>query len=65
MESYTDKPAPEELKRDIRNTEIDLAAQQGLREAKRKEAAAINAKYDEDRQRFVELTQPNKDQQKN
>ena len=65
MESYKDKPVPEELKRDIRNSEIDLAAQQGLREAKRKEAAAINAKYDEDRQRFVELTQPNKDQQKN
>jgi len=65
MESYTDKPAPEELKRDIRNAEIDLAAQEGLRQAKRKEAEAINAKYDEDRQRFVELTQPNKDRQKN
>jgi len=65
MESYKDKPAPEELTRDIRNAEIDLAAQQGLRQAKRKEAEAINAKYDEDRQRFVELTQPNKSQQKN
>ena len=65
MESYKDKPAPEELTRDIRNAEIDLAAQEGLRQAKRKEAEAINAKYDEDRQRFVELTQPNKSQQKN
>lgn len=64
MEAYKDRPAPEELTRDIRNAEIDLAAQQGLRQAKRKEAEAINAKYDEDRQRFVELTQPNKDRKK-
>jgi hypothetical protein len=65
MEPYKDKPAPEELKRDLRNAEIDLAAQEGLRDAKRKEAEAINAKYDEDRKRFLDLTRPNKDTQKN
>ena len=60
MEFYKSKPAPAELKRDIKNAEIDLEAQQGLRDAKLKQAQAINAKYDEDRNRYVELTQPSK-----
>ncbi|MEJ2174735.1 MAG: hypothetical protein P8Y76_07450 [bacterium] len=62
MASYKDKdkPAPAELTQDIENTEFDLAAQQGLRQAKLKEAEAINAKYDEDRERYIELTQPRK-----
>lgn len=58
MEAYKDKPAPEELKRDIEGARFDLEAQQGLRGAKLKEAEAINAKYDEDRRRYLELTQP-------
>ena len=61
MESFKDKPAPEELKRDFKNAQIDLEAQQGLREAKLKEAHAINARYDEDRNRYLELTQPRKE----
>jgi hypothetical protein len=60
IESYKEKPAPEELKRDLKNAEFDLKAQQGLRDAKLKEAQVINAKYDEDRKRYVELTQPDK-----
>jgi len=61
LEFYKDKPAPDELKRDITNTQIDLEAQQGLRDAKQKEAQAINARYDEDRKHFLELTQPRRD----
>ena len=60
LEFYKDKPAPDELKRDIKNAEFDLKAQEGLRDAKLKEAHVINAKYDEDRKRYLELTQPNK-----
>jgi len=62
--TYADKPPPGELQRDMRNAEFDLAAQQGLREAKLKEAEVINAKYDADRQRYLDLTQPNRDKTK-
>lgn len=60
MESYKDKAPPAELKRDIKNAEFDLTAQQGLRAAKQKETEAINAKYDEDKARYLDLTQPKK-----
>ena len=56
--AYESKPVPTELKREAENARFNLQAQQGLREAKLKEAQAINAKYDEDRRRYVELTQP-------
>lgn len=62
--AYKEKPPPADLQRDMRNTDIDLVAQQGLREAKQKEAEAINAKYDEDRQRYVDLTQPKRNDTK-
>jgi hypothetical protein len=61
MGAYKDKPAPEDLKRDVKNAEIDLEAQQGLRQAKQREAETINARYDEDRKRYLELTQPAKE----
>jgi len=64
MEAYKDKPAPNELKQNVENAEFDLQAQQGLRDAKLKEAQAINAKYDEDRKRYLELTQPDKGKDK-
>lgn len=60
LASYKDKPAPAELQQDIQNAKFDLEAQQGLRQAKLKEAEAINARYDEDRNRYIELTQPRK-----
>lgn len=56
--AYESKPVPAELKREAENARFNLQAQQGLREAKLKEAQAINAKYDEDRRRYLELTQP-------
>ena len=61
LEFYKDKPAPEELQRDFKNAQFDLEAQQGLRDAKQKEAQAINARYDEDRKHFLELTQPRRE----
>jgi len=60
LASYKDKPVPAELKQDMQNAEFDLEAQHGLRQAKLKEAEAINARYDEDRDRYIELTQPRK-----
>jgi hypothetical protein len=47
---------PAKLDEDVKNAEIDLRAQQSLLEAKRKEVNSINAKYDEDKRRFAELT---------
>lgn len=47
---------PARLKEEVSNAEIDLKAQEGLLEAKRKEAAGINARYDEDRRRYREAT---------
>jgi chromosome segregation ATPase len=47
---------PARLKEEVTNAEIDLKAQQGLLEAKKKEAASINARYDDDRKRYAEAT---------
>jgi hypothetical protein len=61
MEFYTDSKkgttkAPAKLLEDIKNAEIDLKAQEGLLTAKKKEVDGINAKYDEDKKRFIQLT---------
>jgi hypothetical protein len=55
-EFYTKKPIPLRLKRDIQANELELKAHMELFEAKRKEAALINSKYDEDKRRYLELT---------
>ncbi len=47
---------PAKLDEDLRNAEIDLKAQEGLLEAKKKEVNAINARYDEDKRRYLALT---------
>jgi hypothetical protein len=64
MEFYKDKSGtakpPAKLNEDIKNAEIDLNAQESLMAAKRKEVASINAKYDEDRKRYLELTKGKK-----
>jgi len=44
------------LKRDISNNEIEITNQTVLLDAKKKEISTINAKYDEDKRRYVELT---------
>ncbi len=55
-EFYLKKPMPKKLQDDIKNNEIDLKVQQGALASKTKELGEINAKYDEDKRRYVELT---------
>jgi hypothetical protein len=55
-EFYVKKPIPLKLKRDISNNEIEITNQTVLLDAKKKEISTINAKYDEDKRRYVELT---------
>ncbi len=47
---------PSRLTSDLRNAEIDLKAQEDLLAAKKREVTVINAKYDEDKKRYIELT---------
>jgi hypothetical protein len=55
-EFYAKKPMPKKLEDDIRSNENDLKTQQGALAAKKKELGDINAKYDEDKRRYLELT---------
>ncbi len=57
MEFYQGKnKPPAKLLEDIKNAEIDLSAQQNLLAAKKKEVDTINAKYDDDKKRYMDLT---------
>ena len=47
---------PAKLADDIRNTEFDIKTQEELMAAKKKEVAQINARYDDDKKRYIELT---------
>jgi hypothetical protein len=47
---------PAKLEQDMKNAQIDLKAQEGLLATKRKEVETINAKYDDDKKRYLELT---------
>src|SRR6266403_1055006 len=51
-----DNKPPARLQDDIRDAEIDLQAQENLLAAKKKDVDTINAKYDQDKQRYLELT---------
>ena len=55
-EFYVKKPMPLRLKQDIANNEIDIKNQTELLDAKKKEISVINAKYDSEKRRYVELT---------
>lgn len=55
-EFYVKKPMPFKLKQEITNNEIEIRNQTGLLDAKKKEISTINAKYDEDKRRYIELT---------
>ena len=55
-EFYVKKPMPFKLKQEITNNEIEIKNQTSLLDAKKKEISTINAKYDEDKRRYVELT---------
>ena len=57
LEFYSGKTKPPaKLTQDIQNNAIDLKAQQDLMAAKKKEVDGINARYDEDKRRYLELT---------
>ncbi len=47
---------PARLQDDIRDAEVDLQAQENLLVAKKKDADNINAKYNDDKKRYRELT---------
>lgn len=55
-EFYTKKPMPFKLKTEISNVDIEIKNQTTLLDAKKKEISNINAKYDEDKRRYIELT---------
>ena len=60
MEFYQDKKGntkpPAKLLEDISSIEVDLKVQEELLATKKKEVAAINAKYDQDKKRYLQLT---------
>lgn len=61
LEFYQGKNKPPvKLQQDIANAGIDLKAQESLLEAKKKEVDAINARYDDDKKRYAELTKTSK-----
>lgn len=55
-EFYGKKPMPKKLQDDIKNNEIDIKGQQDTLAAKKRELGEINAKYDVDKRRYLELT---------
>lgn len=57
LQLYKDKGSPPpRLTEDMQNAESDLKYHEQLLEAKKKEVEAINARYDEDKRRFAQLT---------
>ena len=55
-EFYVKKPMPFKLKQEIATIDIEIKNQIVLLDAKKKEISKINAKYDADKRRYVELT---------
>ncbi len=47
---------PAKLEQDMKNTDFDMKTQEDLLATKRKEVDQINARYDEDRKRYKDLT---------
>jgi hypothetical protein len=59
-EFYAKKPMPKQLQQDMQVNDLEMRTQTEVIEAKRKEVAGINAKYDEDKRRYLELTNASK-----
>ena len=55
-EFFVKKPMPPKLLQDVKSNETELKNQRELLEAQKKQTASINARYDEDKRRFLELT---------
>lgn len=57
LEFYQGKnKPPAKLEQDIKSAEFDLKAQEGLLATKKKGVESINARYDEDKKRYNQLT---------
>jgi hypothetical protein len=60
LEFYQDKKGsakpPTKLLEDINTVDLDIKAQQDLLAAKKKDVDVINAKYDQDKKRYLQLT---------
>ncbi|TAK41135.1 MAG: hypothetical protein EPO29_08475 [Betaproteobacteria bacterium] len=57
MEFYQGKhKPPAKLDQDVKSADAELKLQAELRDKKKKEIDSINAKYDEDKRRYLELT---------
>lgn len=55
-EFYRKKGLPPELARDLRSVEYEIRIEQDLIDAKKRDFDTVRAKYDADRQRYIELT---------
>lgn len=53
---YTTSDMPAQLLRDVRAVSYDLTLQEQLLQTRKKEAAEINARYDEEKRKYLELT---------
>lgn len=53
--TYSPRPVPGELKREIETLDAEIARQNDFVASKKKEAATVAARYDSDKQRFREL----------
>ena len=56
IDALQGRPLPPRLKRDWEANQADLKVQQQLLSIKQREATSINARYDDDKQRYEELT---------
>lgn len=54
-EFYVKKTMPSEIEKGLADTEFEIKAQESIIEAKKKNIVDIEAKYDEDRKRFLDL----------
>ena len=55
-EFYKKKSLPPDVAKGLRDADHEIKAQQELLDVKRKDLVSIQAKYDEDRKRYAELT---------
>lgn len=53
---YGDKPVPDALRANLRDSEAELVSRQAALEEKKRELVRIQERFDQDRQRFIELT---------
>jgi len=60
LEFYKKTPVPQSLKEQIKSTDTDIKAQQNAIDAATKDKEAVNSRFDEDKKRYLELTQGGK-----